>query len=109
MRIQIAARHCEVPEAIRARAEQRLQKLLRYEPRLSAVDLVFDMEAHLKRVEAVLSVDRAEPLVARAEGPEFRDALDKLTDRLRRRLRRRREQRREHQAPKLSETPAAEG
>ncbi|MBI4538476.1 MAG: ribosome-associated translation inhibitor RaiA [Gemmatimonadetes bacterium] len=103
MRIQIAARHCEIPDAIRARAEAYLQKMLRYEPRLSAAELVFDMQAHLKQVEAVISVDREEPLVARAEGVEFRDAVDKLADRLRRRLRRRREQRRERQVPRPSQ------
>lgn len=106
MRIQIAARHCEVPEALRQRAETQLRKMLRYEPRLSGAELVFETEAHVKKVDAVLSVDGTDPVVARGEGLEFRDALDRLADRLRRRLRRRREQRRDHQAPKLSEARA---
>lgn len=108
MRIQIAARHCEIPEAVRQRAEAQLKKMVRYEPRLSGADLVFETEAHRKKVEAVLSVDGTDPVVASGDGVEFRDALDRLADRLRRRLRRRREQRRNHQAPKLSEARAAQ-
>jgi len=96
MRVQIAARHCEIPDKIRGRTEEQIGRLNRYEPRLSAAEIVFDTMKHTKRVEAVLSIDRDEPVVASGEGTEFKAALDQMVDRLSRILRRRRSQVRDH-------------
>lgn len=96
MRVQISARHCEVPEAVRVRTEEQLEKLSKYDPRLSGADVVFEVEKHLKKVESILKVDREEPLVASGEGAEFREAVDQMTDRLSRMLRRRRKQKKDY-------------
>jgi ribosomal subunit interface protein len=108
MRVKIAARRCEVPESIRDRTEEQLGKLSKYEPRLSGAEVMFEMEKRQKRVEAVLKVDRDEPVIAGGEGDEFRDALDQMVDRLSRMLKRRRAQRRDHQGRSISGTPALE-
>jgi len=108
MRVQIAARKCEIPDSVRSRTEQQLGKLSKYEPRLSGADVVFRTEKHLKKVEAVLSVGRGEPVVARGEGGEFREALDLMIDRLSKILRRRRSQKTDHQGPSISETVPVE-
>jgi ribosomal subunit interface protein len=99
MRIQIAARRCEVPTPVRDRTEEQLGKLSRYEPRLSGAEVVFETEKHLKKVEAVLKVDREEPVVAGGEGAEFREAVDQMVDRLSRMLRRRRSQKKDYHRP----------
>lgn len=104
MRVQITARHCDVPDPVRDRAETQVRRLRRYDPRVSAAEIVFEVEKHVKKVEGILSVDREEPVVAHGEGEEFRLALDRLVARLGRMLRRRRSQRTDHQAPGLSET-----
>ncbi|MFC1661209.1 ribosome hibernation-promoting factor, HPF/YfiA family [Gemmatimonadota bacterium] len=104
MRVKIVARHCEVPDSVRERAEEQLGKLSKYEPRLSGAEVVFETEKRLKRSEAVLKVDREEPVVAGGEGEEFRDAVDQMVDRLSRMLKRRRSQRRERHG---SGTPKA--
>ena len=96
MRVQIAARHCEIPDKVRGRTEEQIGRLIRYEPRLSAAEIVFDTMKHTKRVEAVLSIDRDEPVVASGEGTEFKAALDQMVDRLSRILRQRRSQVRDH-------------
>lgn len=98
MKVRIAARRCHVPEPVLERARERLSTFVRYDRRLAAADLVFEEERHRKRVEAVLTVDRVEPLVAEGEGPDFRDALDRMLDRLSRKLRRRRARAVERQA-----------
>jgi ribosomal subunit interface protein len=90
MRIQIAARRCEIPDTVRARAEEQLEKLSKYDPRLSGAEVTFEVEKHLKKVEAVLKIERDEPVVAGGEGHEFREALDLMVDRLAKILRRRR-------------------
>ncbi|HZD04338.1 MAG TPA: ribosome-associated translation inhibitor RaiA [Longimicrobiales bacterium] len=102
MRVQIAARHCDLPDPVRARTEVQIQKLTKYDPRVSSAEVVFEVEKHLKKVEGILSVDRDEPVVAHGEGDEFREAVDQMVDRLARMLRRRRSQRTDHQATRLT-------
>lgn len=103
MRIQVAARHCDIPDSVRKRTEEQLAKLAKYDARLSAADVVYEEEKRVKRVEVILSVDRGEPVVARGEGEEFRTALDKVVDRLGRILRRQRGQAKSHQPPRRAE------
>lgn len=105
MRVSIAARHCEVSDAARQRTEEQIGKLTKFEPRLSAAEVTFEVEKHLKKVEAVLTVDRDDPVVAGAEGTEFREAVDLMADRLAKILKRRRSQKTNRKAPGLSKTP----
>jgi len=97
MRVQIAARRCDVPETVQDRALARIPELTRFDPRISSAEVVFQEERHEKQVEAVLSVDRADPVVAQGEGADFREALDRMLDRLGRKLRRRRDRLRDLQ------------
>jgi ribosomal subunit interface protein len=108
MRVQITARHCELPDVLRARTEALVQKLQKYDSRVSAAEIVFEEERHAKKVEAVLSVDRDEPVVAGGQGDDFAAALDQMVDRLSKILRRRRSQVRDHQARPLAEELAGE-
>jgi ribosomal subunit interface protein len=98
MRVQIAARHCEVPEPVLERARTRIAGLVRYDPRLSSAEVIFDEERHRKRVEVILSVDRREPVVAGGEGTDFQGALDLSLDRASRKLRRLRDRAVDRQA-----------
>jgi ribosomal subunit interface protein len=108
MRVQIAARHCEVPDTVRDRTEEQLVKLSKYEPRLSGAEVVFEVEKHLKKVDAILKVDREEPVLASGEGVEFREAVDQMVDRLSRILRRRRKQLKDYHRPIIAEPPTQE-
>lgn len=108
MRIQVAARHCELPDSVRKRTEEQINRLAKYDPRVSAAEVVFEEEKRVRKVEVILSVDRSDPVVATGEGEEFRTALDKVVDRLSRILRRQRDQAKSHQGPRLSEGVAAE-
>lgn len=98
MRVQIAARHCEIPDSVRSRAEDRALKLSKYDPGISSAQIVFEVQKHRKKVEGILSVDGEAPVVAQGEADEFRKAVDQMADRLARMLRRRRDQRTDHQA-----------
>ena len=103
MRVQIAARHCEIPDTVRQRTEEQLGKLSKYEPRLSGAEVVFEVEKHRKKVDAILKVDREEPVLASGEGAEFREAGDQMVDRLSRMLRRRRKQMKDYHRSSGSE------
>jgi ribosomal subunit interface protein len=108
MRVQIAARRCEVPDTIRSRTEEQLGKLSKYEPRLSGAEVTFEVEKHRKKVDAILRVDREEPVLAGGEGAEFREAVDQMVDRLSRMLRRRRKQMKDYHKPGGTD-PRAQG
>lgn len=103
MRVQIAARHCDIPDSVRERADTQIARLIRYDERLASADVVFDEEKHIRKVEVILSLDGAPAVIASAEGAEFKTALDKATDRLGRMLRRGRAQVTDHKGPSLAE------
>ncbi len=103
MRVQVAARHCQIPDSVRTRAEALVGKLTKYEPGISSASVIFEEEKLQKRMEVILSIARSEPVIATGEGQDFRTALDKAVDRLSRMLKRRRSQMTDHKAPPLSE------
>ena len=103
MRVQITERHCDVPDDVLERTRDQIESLAKYEQRASAAEVVYVEEKHARRIEVIIHVDGAEPVVARGDGSEFRSALDQVVDRLRRMLRRQRKRRRDHQAPPLNE------
>lgn len=98
MRVQITARHCEISDTVRERADELVAKIARFDPRVSGAELVFEEERRSRKVEAILSLDRVDRIVASGEATEWLPALDVLFDRLSRRVRRARAQAVEHQA-----------
>lgn len=95
MRVQITARQCDVSDETRVRATNLMERLEKFEPDLQSVELVFEEERMACGVEGILSIARAEPVVARGEGRDFTAASDDLSDKLAKILRRRRSQRRD--------------
>ncbi len=103
MRVQVTARHCQVPDFIRRRTDELVGKLTKYEPGISSAEVIFEEEKRESTVEIIVSIARAEPLVATGDGVDFRSALDKAVDRMSRMLRRRRDRITDHKGPRLSE------
>lgn len=103
MRVQIAARHCDVPSDVMEKTEELVGALSKYSPRASAADVVYTEEKLSTSAEIIMHIDGGEPLVAKGEGGEFRTALDQAIERMSRQLRRQRERRTDHKAPPLGE------
>jgi len=103
LRVQLTERHCSVPDEIRERTRVQVEALAKYQARASAADVVYSEEKNTKKVEVIIHIDGAEPVIGRGDGPEFRTAVDRVVERLRRRLRKQRERLRDHQAPPLSD------
>lgn len=104
MDVTISTLHCTVPAPVRQRAEEKIRRLERYEPRIISADVVFDIDHGLHRVEARMIVAGGPMIIGHGTGEDFRTALDRVTDRLARQLRRRRERRRDHRGDPLSRT-----
>jgi ribosomal subunit interface protein len=93
MNVAISARHCEIPDSLRLETTKRVERLTRYNPRLGDAEVTYELERADHEIEIRLSVPGAEPVIAKATGPDFRAALDRGLDRASRQLRRVREMR----------------
>lgn len=98
MEVTITARHCSIPESVRERATRLAQGLDRFGARATSAIVNFDADHGARSVEARIAVAGGPPLLARADGPTFRSALDRAFDRLERQLKRHRQRRRRRRA-----------
>jgi ribosomal subunit interface protein len=108
MEVRITSRHTTLSDSFRARTEELLSKLDKFEPRASVVEVVFHEEKNSKKIEGNVHIDRHEPIVATGEGADFSEALTQVNDRLGRQLRKLRAQAKDHRAPSLSEALSEE-
>lgn len=99
MQIIISGRNVDVTDGIRDHIEERFERLSKFESRASRIEVTLAEEKTRSIAEAVMSVDGAGTMVAKAEAPEVRTAVDRLYDKLSRRARKERERRRNHKAP----------
>ena len=86
MDIIITARHGEVPEALRLRAEEVVTRLARFAHRPTAANITFDAEHQRALAELRLTAARGVLYVANGEAADHRTALDRAVSKLRRQL-----------------------
>jgi ribosomal subunit interface protein len=86
MRITITARHCEIPDELRARARERLERLARIAPRPQDGRVVFVADHGRPTVEVRLHIARGVVHVGTARGADHRTALDHAVAKVRRQL-----------------------
>lgn len=99
MEVRITTRHVDLSATFRELAAERTRKLTKYEPRLMAVDLLFDEDHGQLVTEARADVPGRPPLIAHTTAQDERHALDGTLRKLGRQLRRERSRRRDHQGP----------
>ena len=80
MQIVVSTRHGEISDRLKDAAEQQFRRLTRYESRISRVEVTFSEEKNRWEVEALASIDRAEPVHAHGEDSDPRTALDAAAD-----------------------------
>jgi ribosome-associated translation inhibitor RaiA len=79
----VTARHCEIPEDLRARALEVSDRLAKVAHRPQRMEVVFDDDHQQKVVELKMWLPRGQACVATGEAADFRSALDRAADRLR--------------------------
>lgn len=97
MKVEITARHCDLDDAVRERAESLTGKWPKYDSTASHARLAFEVQGTQHTVDAQVWRDRREPVAAKGEGADFRSALDEVDQRMRRILRKDNQKRRNHQ------------
>ncbi len=108
MEVRITSRHTTLHESLRARTEELLSKLNKYDAGVSVVEVVFNEEKNSKKIEVILHIDRSAPIVATGVGDEFSEALSQVNERLVRQVRKLHEQTKDHRAPPLTESLSQE-
>jgi ribosomal subunit interface protein len=83
MNTTITARHCEIPEELRDRARQVLDRVGAIASRPIEATVVFDVDGTLSLVELRLHLARGEWLIATGEAADHRSALDRAEEKLR--------------------------
>ena len=83
MRTTISARHCEVTDALRERAEAVSNRLAELSPHALDSTVVFDIAPLAHRVEIRLHARGRRVLLGVGEGPDHRSALDRAEEKLR--------------------------
>ena len=86
MRTIITALHCEIPEALKERAEAIGDRLGHFVSRAHDCTIVFDVEGANSTAEVRLHVPPGKILVARGEDMDHRTALDRAEEKLRNQL-----------------------
>ncbi len=86
MRVTITARHVEVPEELRTRARELVDRLARVASRPHDGQVIFTEDHGTPTVEVRLHTVRGHVLVGVSDGADHRSALDKAVARVRRQL-----------------------
>lgn len=86
MRITITARHCEIPDELRARARTVVERLAKIAARPHDAQVIFADDHGAAAVELRLHTARAKVYVAKAQADDHRSALDSAAQRVRRQL-----------------------
>jgi ribosome-associated translation inhibitor RaiA len=86
MQITVSARHCELTEELRERAEAIGERLAGLAARPMDAIVLFDMEAGAPTAEIHFRVAHEELIVAVGDGPDHRSALDRAEEKIRRQL-----------------------
>lgn len=86
MQTTVTARHCEVPDDLKKRAEEVMERVGKKARRAQRAQVVFAADNDRKLVEIQLSLPRGQVRVAIAEAEDFRSALDRAKDKLLRQL-----------------------
>ena len=82
----VTARHCEISDELRERAETAVAKLAKTAHRPQRAEVVFDADHGGHVAELHLYLPRGQVKVASAEASDFRTALDRAMDKIRNQL-----------------------
>ena len=86
MKMNVTARHCDIPDDLREQAMELVEKASKRAVRPHRAEIIFDDDHQQKIVEVQLYLARGQVRVCTAEASDFRTALDRALDKLRNQL-----------------------
>jgi ribosomal subunit interface protein len=86
MNTTITARHGEVPEDLKSRAADLMDRVAKFAHRPVRGEVVFDNGHNTKSAELILHLPRSQVRVAKGEAEDFLTALDRAVEKLKHQL-----------------------
>jgi ribosomal subunit interface protein len=86
MKTTISARHCEIPDDLKARASELIDRVSKMAHRPQGAEVIFNEDHQSKVVELILHLPRGQTRIASAEANDFQTALDRAVDKLKHQL-----------------------
>jgi ribosomal subunit interface protein len=86
MHTVITALHCDIPDALKERAEAIVERLGQFASRAVECTVVFSTDHNVSFAEVRLHVPKGKLFVAQGEGADHRTALDRVEEKLRHQL-----------------------
>lgn len=108
--ISVTGRHGSLSQRMQDYATAKAEKLGRFHPHISRIEVVVDGPHEAPEVELVVHLDRAANLVTKESASHFNEAVDHAADKMERRLVKANEKRQHHPGePRITDLPPEPG
>lgn len=109
MIVTITAKHIDITDAIRAHAEEKVQKLPRYYDSVTQIEIVLEGNiGGMQGVELIVHAEHNDLLIAKETGTDTYACIDAAVHKMERQLRKAKEKQRSHKVARPPEVPDAE-
>lgn len=103
MVITVNARHMEITPDIRAYAEEKAGKLVRYFDRINSIEVVIDVDGGVPTAEVVVNAVRNPSFVATHRGEDLTGCIDNAIHKVEEQIRRHKDKVRDRHGPSHAE------
>jgi len=86
LQIEVSARHDSITEAMKAYAEKKAQRTLKYYDRIQSIHVILDVDGDSRACEMIARLEHTHDIVSTARDPDMRAAVDQAADRLDRQI-----------------------
>jgi len=86
LQIEVTARHVSVSEELKAYAEKKARRLLKYYNKIQSIRVVLDANGTGFRCEIIVEIEHSHDVVGATTSPALREAIDQTADRVERQL-----------------------
>ena len=109
MIVTITGKHIEITDAIRAHAEEKVEKLPRYYDSITQIEVVLEgNEGSRQSVEILVHAEHNDLLIAKETGTDTYTCIDAAVHKMERQLRKAKEKQRGHKAASASKVAEIE-
>jgi len=95
MQIVVTGRHMSVTEAMKAYAQEKAERLMRFDDRIQEIRIVLDFDGGRPTAEFIVDVEHSDDVVAKQAHDDMYAAIDTVVDKMERQLRKHKERARE--------------
>ena len=109
MNMTITGKHVEITDAIRAHAEEKVQKLPRYYDSVTQIEVILEgNEGGMQSVEIIVHAEHSDLLIAKENGTDAYACIDAAAHKMERQLRKAKEKQRNHKGSRTAQSSELE-